>query len=73
MQLTQQQLEAALAAGLYLTNPLQGNSNLPGKHWAGGLVLHEILSGIASGQLAIVNSPVQKEEDPEDPETPEDD
>ncbi len=73
MKLTQQQLNAALAAGLVLTNPAQSETPLPVKHSAGVLVLYEVLSALATGKLMLIQNPVHQQvlEQPEDSEDPE--
>ena len=52
MQLTQQQLEVAVAAGLTLTNP-ESDTPVPIKFHGGVAILHQILIGISSGQLLL--------------------
>ena len=52
MQITRQQLEVAVAAGLTLTNP-ESETLVPIKFTKGVEILHQILIGIGSGQLLL--------------------
>jgi len=52
MNMTKEQVQAALGAGLALTNP-ESEVNIPMKHASGAVILHQLLLGIASGQVQL--------------------
>lgn len=52
MNLTIEQVNAAVAAGLAMTNE-ESDTPVPMKFAAGAVILHQVLLGIASGQLAL--------------------
>lgn len=62
MQLTQKQLNAAIAAGLAITDPEESNALVPMRHNAGALILNQILVALFRQQLML--SAVPKAEDP---------
>lgn len=59
MNLTLEQVNAAVAAGLAMTNE-ESDAPVPMKFAAGAVILHQVLLGIASGQLLLrtVEKPV---------------
>jgi len=64
---TSEQLAAAIAAGLALSNP-ESEQLLPVKLAAGVLILHQLMLSMGSGQIGIV--PVKPKEDPKKPNPP---
>lgn len=52
MNMTNEQVQAAIGAGLALTNP-ESDTTVPMKHAAGATILHQLLLGIASGQVRL--------------------
>lgn len=64
MNMTKEQVQAALAAGLALTNP-ESEVSVPMKHAAGATILHQLLLAIASGQVQLNSAnPNQPPADP---------
>ncbi|KKL16930.1 hypothetical protein LCGC14_2490660 [marine sediment metagenome] len=53
MNLTKEQVEIALAAGLSLTNPESDLLEVFRKHAAGVMILRQLLMGIGSGEIAL--------------------
>ena len=53
MELTREQVNVGIAAGLALTNPEDDKMYIPMKHCAGALVLRQLLMSLASGQLGL--------------------
>ncbi len=78
MELTREQVNVGIAAGLALTNPDDERLYIPMKHCAGALVLRQILLSLAGGQLGLTatmqEGPAPEDEDlpPEAPKPPED-
>lgn len=66
MQLTQAQVNVAIAAGLAITNPEDEHLYVPMKHAAGALVLRSLLTSIAKGAIGLQS--LLKEEPPKEPE-----
>ena len=66
MQLTQAQVNVAIAAGLAITNPEDEHLYVPMKHAAGALVLRSLLTSIAKGTIGLQS--LLKEEPPKEPE-----
>lgn len=64
---TSEQLTAAIAAGLALSNP-ESESVVPVKFAGGVLILHQLLLALGSGRLGIV--PVTPPKDPKEPNPP---
>lgn len=56
MNMTKEQVQAALGAGLALTNP-ESEAPIPMKHAAGATILHQLLLAIASGQVQLNSAP----------------
>ena len=52
MNMTKEQVQVALAAGLYLTNP-EGDTPVAMKYAAGATILHQLLLAIGSGQVQL--------------------
>lgn len=52
MNMTKEQINAGVAAGLALTNP-ESDALVPMKHASGAVILHQLLLGIASGQVQL--------------------
>lgn len=52
MNMTKEQVNAGIAAGLALTNP-ESDTPIPMKHASGAVILHQLLLGIASGQVQL--------------------
>jgi len=52
MKINKEQVQAALAAGIALTNP-ESETAIPMKHAAGAVILHQVLLSIASGQTLL--------------------
>lgn len=67
MNMTQEQVQAALGAGLALTNP-ESEAPIPMKHASGAVLLHQLLLAIASGQVAL--NAVDPNADPRKPPAP---
>ncbi len=59
MQLTKEQVQAGIAAGLVMTDP-NSDVSVPMKHCAGVLILRELLLSLGGGQLALVSALQQK-------------
>ena len=53
MELTREQVNVGIAAGLALTNPEDDRLYVPMKHAAGSLVLRQLLMSLASGQIGL--------------------
>lgn len=58
MNLTKEQLNAGVNAGLAITSP-DSEMMVPVKHAAGIMVLHQLLIGIASGQVKLEAVPAE--------------
>lgn len=52
MNMTKEQVQAAIAAGLAITNP-ESEILLPMKHASGAVILHQLLLAIGSGQVQL--------------------
>lgn len=52
MNMTKEQVNTAIAAGLALTNP-ESEAPIPMKHASGAVILHQLLIAIASGQVQL--------------------
>jgi len=66
MELTREQVNVGIAAGLALTNPEDDKLYCPMKHCAGALVLRQLLMSLASGQIGL-QSTMQQEQPPQPP------
>ncbi len=53
MELTREQVNVGIAAGLALTNPEDDKLYVPVKHCAGTLVLRQLLLSLASGKIGL--------------------
>ncbi len=53
MDLTREQVNVGIAAGLALTNPEDERLYCPMKHLAGTLVLRQLLMSLASGRIGL--------------------
>ncbi len=69
MELTREQVNVGIAAGLALTNPEDDKLYVPVKHCAGTLVLRQLLLSLASGKLGLTST-MQEAPTPEPPEPP---
>lgn len=69
MNLTKEQVQAGIAAGLALTDP-DGDVQVPMKFCAGTLVLRELLLSLGSGNLALVPTMQQNAPPPAVPTKP---
>ena len=67
MELTREQVNVGIAAGLALTNPDDDRLYVPMKHAAGSLVLRQLLMLLAGGQLGLTST-MQQEAPPGDGE-----
>jgi len=74
MNLTKEQVQSALAAGLALTNT-ESETPVPMKHASGALILHQLLIAIGSGQVQLLSQPAKppSEDPPKDPADEDDD
>lgn len=52
MNMTKEQVQAAIAAGLALTSP-ESETSIPMKHASGAVILHQLLLAIGSGQVRL--------------------
>ena len=52
MNMTKEQVQVAIAAGLALTNP-ESEAPIPMKHASGAVILHQLLLAIGSGQVRL--------------------
>ncbi len=68
MELTREQVNVGIAAGLALTNPEDERLYCPMKHLAGTLVLRQLLMSLASGQIGLTSA--MQEGDKTPPATP---
>ena len=59
MNMSKEQVQAGLAAGLELTNP-DSEALVPMKHAAGATILHQLLLAIASGQVQLKSNDAEK-------------
>ncbi len=62
MNMTKEQVQVAIAAGLALTNP-ESEAPIPMKHASGAVILHQLLLAIGSGQVRLESSQPQVVED----------
>ena len=53
MELTREQVNVGISAGLALTNPDDDRLYVPMKHCAGALVLRQLLMSLANGQIGL--------------------
>lgn len=67
MNYTKEQVQAAVAAGLAMTNP-ESQQPVPMCFAAGALILHQLLLSVGNGSLALVNTAPPK--DPKAPNPP---
>ena len=70
MELTREQVNVGIAAGLALTNPEDDKLYVPMKHCAGALVLRQLLMSLASGQLGLTATMQQEAPAGEKPPVP---
>ena len=68
MELTREQVNVGIAAGLALTNPEDDKLYCPMKHCAGALVLRQLLMSLASGQIGLQST--MQQEAPQPPQPP---
>lgn len=61
MQLTNEQVQVAVAAGLAMTDP-DSNAVVPMKHASGAIILRQLLLSVAQGQVSF--APVVQQEQP---------
>jgi len=66
MNMTKEQVQVAVGAGLALTNP-ESDLLIPVKHAGGVVILHQLLLGIGSGQLVITVAAQPEAPKPEAP------
>lgn len=57
MNLTQEQINAGVSAGLALTNPEEDKIYVPMKHAAGALILRTLMVSLANGELSLQSVP----------------
>lgn len=63
MNITQEQMQAAVTAGLVMSDP-KSELMVPLKHAGGMLILHQVLASIAQGELIISQAPDPKDREP---------
>jgi hypothetical protein len=67
MQLTNEQVQVAVAAGLSLTDP-DSNAVVAMRHASGAIILRQLLMSVAQGQLAF--APTVQQQPPGKPPAP---
>lgn len=65
MQLTQKQLNAAVDAGLVITDPENSPALVPMKHNAGALILNQILVALSAQKIMLSVVPPKEDPNPE--------
>ena len=65
MNISKEQVESALHAGMAMTDPGDDRVFVAMKHAGGALILRSIMAGLLQGELAIV--PTMQEENPPAP------
>ncbi len=73
MNMTKEQVQAGIAAGLALTGP-ESETSIPMKHASGAVILHQLLLAIGSGQVRLEtgapDAPAKVEKKPASPRKP---
>lgn len=64
MNMTKEQVQAAIGAGLAMTSP-ESDVPVPMKFASGAVILHQLLLALGSGQIQLTNAEAPPEAEPE--------